>query len=213
MGSPTGNVIFTIDGKSEPPAPVHDVDGKGEATFSTAALAAGMHTVTATYDGDTAFAPSTESTSLMQLVRGAAAGPLTVESVQRFGIHMQRTVVVLTFSTALNVSAAQDTRNYVILDPSGRRIAIDSAVYNPGADTVTLRPHKRIDIHHVYGLTVIGARPGAITGADGSPLDPAGVPGTNFVTRLSLRNLVLTPAQVRKYGWPLLQRGVGRAGH
>jgi hypothetical protein len=200
MGSPTGNVIFTIDGNTEPPVQVHDVNGKGEATFSTAALAAGMHTVTATYDGDAAFAPSTESTPLMQLVQGAGAGPLTVQSVQRFGIHMQRTVVVLTFSTALNVSAAQDTRNYVILDPTGHSITIDSAVYNPATHTVTLRPHKRINVHHVYGLTVIGTRPGAITGADGSPLDPAGVPGTNFVTSLRLRNLVLSPAQAQKYG-------------
>jgi parallel beta-helix repeat protein len=254
MGSPTGSVIFTIDGETEPPAPVHDVNGRSEATFSTAALAAGMHTVTATYDGDTAFAPSTVSTPLMhtvtatsdgdtvfapsadstppkqtvtatsdgdtafapsadstppkQTVRGAVADPLTVESVKRFGIHRQHTAVVLTFSTTLNVSAAQDTRNYVILNPAHRRIAIDSAVYNPATHTVTLRPHKRINVHHVYGLTVIGTRPGAVTGADGTPLDPAGVPGTNFVTSLSVRNLVLTPAQARKYG-----RAVGRLVH
>jgi hypothetical protein len=199
-GSPTGNVIFTIDGKTEPPAPVHQVSGKSEATFATAALAAGTHTVTATYAGDAAFSPSTVSTPLMQFVRPASAGPLTVGSVERFGIHMEPTVLVLTFSAALNPSAAQNTRNYVIHDPAGHKIAIDSAAYNPGTHTVTLSPHKRIDIHRVYGLTVIGTRPGAITGADGSPLDPAGVPGTDFVTTLSVRNLVFTPAQVRKYG-------------
>jgi hypothetical protein len=120
---------------------------------------------------------------------------------------MQPTVVLLTFSTALNASAAQDARNYVIRDPAGHRMAIDSAAYNPATHTVTLRPHERVNIHHVYGLTVIGTRPGAITGADGSPLDPAGVPGTDFVTSLGLRNLVLTPAQTRKYSW------VGRSLH
>jgi hypothetical protein len=203
-GMPTGQVIFTIDGHAESPVALHQVGGRDHASFSIGALKAGTHTITASYDGDAAFAPSSVLTPLDQVVHSAAGDPPRVISVKRFGIHMQPTVLVLTFSTALDAAFAETPLNYVLRDPSGRRIAIDAAVYNPAALTVTLRPRDRVSIHHDYHLTVMGKRAGAVTGADGTPLDGVdnGDPGSDFVTTLSWRNLVLTPAEIAKYDKP-----------
>src|SRR5262249_48472888 len=56
------------------------LDGDGIATFQTAALAAGSHTITADYAGDSTFARST-SDPLIQVVNGptAAAADLAVD--------------------------------------------------------------------------------------------------------------------------------------
>ena len=52
QGTPTGSVIFTIDGNAQPSVPLSVVGGVDEAQFSTATLTAGQHTVTAAYSGD-----------------------------------------------------------------------------------------------------------------------------------------------------------------
>lgn len=56
-GTPTGNVTFFIDGASQSPVTLVN----GEATFSTASLTLGNHTVAANYSGDTNFDPSSGS--------------------------------------------------------------------------------------------------------------------------------------------------------
>jgi hypothetical protein len=68
------------------------------------------------------------------------AAPPTVASLVRFGFHMQQTSLVLTFSTALNPTPAQDVNNYQILAMNGTAIPISSAVYDPATLTVTLVP-------------------------------------------------------------------------
>jgi hypothetical protein len=203
-GTPTGTVAFTIDGTPQTPVGLHAVNGRDEATLSVSTLAAGKHKVSATYQGDSKFAASTVSTPLAELVNDPSGEALTVVSVNRYGVHWQPTVLVVTFSAALDPASAQDRLNYVITGPAGRRIAVHSAVYDPVAHTVTLRPSERISIHHGYGFTVIGTGAGGVKGADGTPLDPVGdgVPGRNFVTTLTWRNLVLTPAEIVKYDSP-----------
>ena len=61
LGSPmvTGTVIFTIDGQAQAPVPVgtFTVD-TAQAQFTTSTLAAGAHTVSAAYSGDSNFGPS-----------------------------------------------------------------------------------------------------------------------------------------------------------
>ena len=71
-GEPGGNVIFTIDGVAMPPValtPILGYDANGgnggtgysSATFLTATLSSGQHTVIATYTGDVLAAPSTSA--------------------------------------------------------------------------------------------------------------------------------------------------------
>ena len=54
-GTPTGTVVFTVDGIAEDPVTLDDL---GTATYSTASLAVGVHTVAAAYGGDNNVAQS-----------------------------------------------------------------------------------------------------------------------------------------------------------
>jgi len=56
-GTPTASVIFTIDGIAQPPVANYG----GSATFTTSALSAGTHQVTAQFVGSSNFASSTSS--------------------------------------------------------------------------------------------------------------------------------------------------------
>ncbi len=67
-GVPSGSVRFTIDGTTSNPV---TLNLQGRATFQTANLAAGSHTVTATYGATTVFAGST-SAPITQVVNKAA---------------------------------------------------------------------------------------------------------------------------------------------
>ncbi len=148
----------------------------------------------------------------LEAAQGAAP---TVVLLQRFGIHMRPTVVVLTFSSGLDPTTAQDVRNYRVFGPSGRRIAIGSAVYDPATHTVTLRPNTRINLHHDYQLTVIGTGPGGVASASGMLLDGAGdgSPGSNYVATLNWKNVVLTPAESLKLHAEGLGKPGGRLAH
>jgi autotransporter-associated beta strand protein len=80
-GVPTGSVTLTVDGGS---AQTATLDNTGHATLATAAVPAGQHTITATYNGDSNF--GTVSTSITQTVNKAnttlslasSANPATV---------------------------------------------------------------------------------------------------------------------------------------
>ncbi len=60
-GTPTGTVVFTVNGQAEPPVALAVIGGGDEATYSTLTLAAGPHTVSAAYGGNASFAASTGS--------------------------------------------------------------------------------------------------------------------------------------------------------
>ena len=113
---------------------------------------------------------------------------------------MEPTVVMVTYSMALDPTTAQDIRNYVIVNPSGQRVAIASAVYDAAAHTVTLRPKVKINLHHNYQFTILGTGPSGVAGADHTLLDGGldGEAGSNYVTTLNWKNVVLTPIQARR---------------
>jgi hypothetical protein len=67
-GTPTGNVTF-FDGGS--PVDVVVLDQSGQATFRTSTLSVGSHSITASYEGDNASAPSTTAAALAQVVNKA----------------------------------------------------------------------------------------------------------------------------------------------
>ena len=156
-----------------------------------AALAVGTHSITADYGGDTNDLPST-STLVTQVVT-PVDGP-HVTNVQRFGFHAQPTTLVLKFNEALDPTRAQNVANYQIVGPNGVPVAITSAVYDATADTVTLSPKTRLDLHKIYTLTVNGTGAQGVSDQSGNLLDGAnnGRPGSNFVTTVTAANLVLT---------------------
>jgi autotransporter-associated beta strand protein len=137
----------------------------------------------------------------------------TVVSLKRFGFHMHPTSLVLTFSSALDPTPAEDVNNYQIVTMGGRGrngdlvghvTRVRAAVYDPESLTVTLYPSQRLDFHNDYRLTVDGGTPKGLMGATGVPLDSqgAGTPGRDDVMTLTWRNLVLPPAEARKFLHP-----------
>jgi len=219
--TPVGTVTFTIDGHAEPPVALHKVSGVDEASFSIDTLTAGKHTVTASYSGDSSFAGSVVIDPLIQQVSAPNHGgppPVdgpTVVSLDRFGIHMQPTRLVLTFNDGLDPASAENMANYKIVDPSGRPVAIDSVTFDAALNTVTIRPKTRINIHHTYRLTVLGTGPGGVRDAEGRLLDGAntGVPGSNYVGSLTWNSVMWTPAEYKKYVHPQHAKPAGPLAH
>jgi hypothetical protein len=72
-GSPTGGVTFK-DGVNT--LGTGTLNGSGQATFATSALALGSHSITAVYGGDTSFASSTSATVAQVIVQGASSSTL-----------------------------------------------------------------------------------------------------------------------------------------
>ena len=104
-----------------------------------------------------------------------APTPVHLTNIQRFGVHLQPTLLVLTFDAPLDPATAQNIANYQLLGPtdskSPARIPIESATYNPATDMVTLRLSERLNVHHPYQLTVVGLQTpagGLLVGTDGS---------------------------------------------
>ncbi len=210
--APTGSVVFTIDGQAEPPVPLSVVDGVARATLSVSTLTAGRHTVVASYGGDADDSPS-RSSGQIQVVSATSTGttPTTgtgtttsapadtdgprIVSMKRYGYHMMPTRIVLTFDQALDAVTAEDVKDYRIIGPAGRTIAVQKAVYDPAALTVTLHPVERISIHHPYKLIVDGTAPRGLTNTKGQLLDGVnrGSPDSNYRAPLTWHNLVLDP--------------------
>ncbi len=217
-GTPSGSVTFTIDGVSVAPVPLQLQTGSDQATLSIASLAEGRHTISATYTGDASFAASTVASPQVEMVNAVASpavdGP-QVESVKRYGIHMQPTVLVVSFNEALDPASAVNLRNYRITGPAGRSVRIRSAVFDAATNTVTLRPADRINLHHTYHLTLVGVGPDGIRNTQGELLDGAdtGSADGNYTGTLTWRNVVFTPAEIRKYIHPSLAKPAGAMNH
>jgi hypothetical protein len=170
-------------------------------------LSLGGHQITATYGGDVNYLPATSPVANVTVVPGqpgSTAQAPTVVSVQRFGFHWQPTTVSVSYSSPMDEARVQDPNNYRIVGPGGRVIPVVSAVYDPASQSVTLSPRERLNLHFAYQLTVVGTEPNGVTDVDGVPLDGAGTgePGTDFVTLLTARNLVipgLDPAGLARF--------------
>ena len=217
-GNPTGTVTFTIDGTPQTPVSLQVVKGNDRASDSIASLTKGTHTISATYSGDTSFAASALASPLVQTVKAvtppAGDGP-KVELVQRFGVHMQPTVLVVSFNEALDPASAVNLKNYKITDPAGGTVRIRSAVFDAATNTVTLRPMDRINLHHTYQLELVGTGTGGIRNPQGELLDGAntGSADSDYTANLTWRNVVLTPAQARKYDHPSQAKPAGALYH
>ncbi len=140
---------------------------------------------------------STSSADQFTFIAAAPAAPApSVMTIERFGVHMQPTAVVLTFSSALDATRATNVHNYQFVTMGGRGkfgnlvghvTRVRSAVYNPATLTVTLFPAQRLNIHNMYRLTVNGATPAGLRGSNGMPLAGRGngVTAVNYVALLS----------------------------
>jgi hypothetical protein len=185
--SPTGSVTF-LDGTTV--LGTAALSSSGVATFTSSNLAVGSHTITASYGGDANYLASS-STAVTQQVNSSSVvdGP-TVTNLQRFGFHAQPTILVLTFSAALDPSRAANTANYTVAGGS-TQFTVTSAVYNPSNNTVTLRFSQLLNVHRRYHLTVNGTAPNGLSSATGILIDGAntGKPGSNYVKAFGIEIL------------------------
>ncbi len=188
MTNPTGYVTFFINGQQQTPVALSPITGEdtSAAVLSFVIVNPGPQTVTAVYDGDFTYAPSSQSITL-------PGDGLTVLSVQRYGVHDQATSLVLSFSGPLVASTATNPANYELMSAMGLPIGIAQASYDATDDTVTLRLKRKLNLHRVYELTVIGTAPGGLAGTSGLFLDGAGngSPGSDYTTSITSRDLVL----------------------
>jgi type VI secretion system secreted protein VgrG len=134
----------------------------------------------------------------------------TVVSLARFGFRNQPTSLVLTFSSALDATAAQNVNNYRIVrlgarGKIGKRIRVRAAVYEPVTFTVTIDPAQRLSLHKLYRLKVNGIIPLA---------GQVGVSGTSYVAVITGKILAgpapATPGVVRQATvarHPLIEKG------
>jgi hypothetical protein len=103
-GVPTGSVTFK-DGATI--LAVVPLDAAGQATFTTSALTAGTHPVTAEYSGDANFSPST-SPVVNQVVQPAAPAPTTTTLTSSLNPSSQGQPVTFT-ATVMSGSTAVGT--------------------------------------------------------------------------------------------------------
>ena len=122
-------------------------------------------------------------------------GPMVV-SLRRFGFHARPTRLVLTLDEVLDPALATDLANYRLTGPCGGVIRIRSAVYDPAARTVILRPARRLPLRQVYRLVVNGTSTGSLSDLAGNALDGDrdGRPSGNFIGRIDRASLAEVPS-------------------
>ena len=119
--------------------------------------------------------------------------PPMVMSVSRFGFHMRPTTLVIQFNGALDAASAQNLKDYTIIGPGGRHIAVASAVCDANAWSVTLAPATRLNVHDTYQLIVRGTGSNPIRDRAGVAIDGAGdgTVGSDYETKITAANLVI----------------------
>jgi hypothetical protein len=222
-GPASGGTVVTITGTGFTGATAVDFG----TTLATGVTVVNATTITALSPAGTGVANVTVTTPGGTSATSAAdqftynAAP-SVVSVQRFGFHMQPTSVVLTFSSPLDATLAENVSNYrfVTLGGYGKYAnlighvtAVRAAVYDAATYTVTLYTAQRLNIHNLYRLTVNGTTPKSVKGSTGMPLAGEGKAGTNYVKVISGK-LLAGPAPSFQAAHRLLKKGpIASAGH
>ena len=143
-GPPTGGTLVTITGTGFTGATAVDF-GTTPATnvtvVSATSITADSPAGTGTVNVTVTTPAGTSATSTADQFAFTTAGP-TVVSLARYGFHMQPTSLVLTFSSALDPTPAQNVSNYQIMASDGTTIPVSSAVYDSSrleSDAVPVR--------------------------------------------------------------------------
>jgi len=123
---PTGSVVFTVDGST---AATETLGASGTATYATTTLAAGTHTVTATFGGSGAFAASTSGSLIETISEPTASAPAFSPAV---GTYTASQSVKLSSSTS-GASIYYTTNGTT---PTTSSTKYSSAITVSGAETI-----------------------------------------------------------------------------
>jgi hypothetical protein len=168
-GTPTGTVSF-YDGSTN--IGNSNLNGGGIATLTVSTLIVGTHSMTATYDGDTNFAPST-SPVLYQVVQGAIAliSPTSLNfGNQTVGITSSPQVVMLQNTGNINLTISN-------IQITGTNSG-DFAQTNNCPSSLT--PNNSCNISVTFTPTTTGTRNAALSISDNAPGSPQSVPLTGI---------------------------------
>ena len=172
-GTPSGTVVFTIDGEAQDAAPLVS----GVAVLTTGALAAGDHIVSATYGGDSTFTGSAGAVSVHHAVRAA---PTTVTVTSSTDLSPYGGMVIFT----VTVEAPQTTPTGTVelkIDGTTVTASLTDGVATFEIDDLAAGPHAVAatyvgDADHegsagvlVKGLTILAAPGSAAMGSSTSP--------------------------------------------
>jgi hypothetical protein len=133
--------------------------------------------------------------------------PPTVTDLERFGVHLHPTTLVVSFSTPMDAARAESLSNCQLVSAGSdqefgtrddRTIHIRSVQYHSSSNSITLRPAHRLPLHVRYQLTIVSEPPDGLTSVSGLFLDGAGTgrAGSNYVARVSGK-LLVPPIQHR----------------
>jgi hypothetical protein len=124
--TPQGTVTFAVDGVAQ--APVALVNGV--ATFTTAGLSFGPHSVTAAYSGDVNFTSNTTSVSETVLGLQDVTGQVTITQVMpknKHGMKMKGNKAMPTFQVTNRSGTAIQGPLYLVLDHLTRGVTLMNA--------------------------------------------------------------------------------------
>jgi hypothetical protein len=135
--------------------------------------------------------------------------PPRLVHINRLGIHLQPTRIVLTFSTALDPARARDPLSFQVLAAGrdgrlgtrdDRLIRLRSISYDVTNKTVTLRPRPHLHFYKSYRLVVRGSGPHALTDVSGMPLDGNDnqIPGGDYRGVIRGYGVLNKPLQAKK---------------
>jgi hypothetical protein len=199
IGLPVGGTMVTITGTGFGPNSPTVVDfgatpATGITIVSTTEITAdsppgtgAVHVTVTTVNGSS-------STTAADVFTYSTDGP-RVANVQRFGVHTQPTLIVISFDSTLDPIPARNVNNYVIVGPGKRRIKVRSANYRSADHTVTLALAQRLSLRKTYMLTINGTASSGLKNPAGLFLDGQGngQPGSDSVTWITSGSLA-TPA-------------------
>ena len=158
------------------------IDGFGRATFSAVRLAPGPHAIEAAYLGEGAHSPSLAANLVVGVLPSlATAGPAVV------GLSSATTRTIrVGFDRPLQPGPADDPRNYAVFGPDGHALKVESALFDPIDDSVTLTTRQARRAGSTYRVTVDGRRDRRVVGLAGLPLEGRpGLAGSSFTGHLS----------------------------
>jgi hypothetical protein len=127
-----------------------------------------------------------------QMLIQTVAAPV-VTGLARYGYHGQPTIIVATFSQAMDAASASALGNYVLSTVGrdgrfgtrdDRNVPLRSVTYDTANASVTLVPsNSSLPLHQLYRLTIVGTPTNGLRNTTGIYLGGQGVgaPGTNWV--------------------------------
>jgi hypothetical protein len=173
-----GTAVSFLD--ADAPIGSGNLDANGQATFRTAALTVGVHTITARYSGDGAFAPST-SPSLAQRINVGAAASLIVSGFPSTVIAGVAGTATITVKDAFgNTATGYSGTVHYGLGTSDPAATLPADYVFTNADSGT----------HTFSVTLAKAGPQSITVSDTVGASITGLQSGIVVTNAAASSII-----------------------